>query len=455
MVFIQTGGKGQARVLTDGPVARQTLTLAIPSAVEQAMLNVVRLADMYWMGRVGGMAVASVAMGTTLRMVLISPMMGLSMGGMAVIARYIGQRDQRMADRAVMQVILLIALLTIPLMIIGQTLTPAILRLMGASPQVEESATAFLRIIWWGLFFMECLPTMSGVIKGAGRPEYTLRINLVNLVLVAVLEPVFVLGLGPFPAMGIQGAALASVVGAVAGVMGILGVLLTGGAGLRLHLRDLTPDFGMMKTVLRISLPASVERLSPNLGMATFMRIVSSFGDQVLTAYSIFHQLFNFFQAVTMGVGNAAATMVGQNLGAGKPERSERAGRAGGLASAVISAVFYGLIALLPRPILGLFSDDPAVISAAALAIRVTVVGSAIRGWGQVLGRSLAGAGDAVSPMLASVGALWIVQIPASWLLSGWLGPVGIWIGMVLGDTAHALAMTWRFGQGRWKAIRV
>ena len=127
-------------------------------------------------------------MGTTLRMVLISPMMGLSMGGMAVIARYIGQRDQRMADRAVMQVILLIALLTIPIMIIGQTLTPAILCVMGASPQVEESATAFLRIIWWGLFFMECLPTMSGVIKGAGRPEYTLRINLVNLVLVAVLS---------------------------------------------------------------------------------------------------------------------------------------------------------------------------------------------------------------------------------------------------------------------------
>jgi len=274
MGFFQAGGKGQARVLTDGPVARQTLMLAVPSAVEQAMLNIVRLADMYWMGRVGGMAVASVAMGTTLRMVLISPMMGLSMGGMAVIARYIGQRDQRMADRAVMQVILLIALLTIPIMIIGQTLTPAILRVMGASPQVEESATAFLRIIWWGLFFMECLPTMSGVIKGAGRPEYTLRINLVNLVLVAVLEPVLVLGLGPFPAMGIRGAALASVTGAVAGVLGIFGVLLTGGAGLRLHLRDLTPDFSMMKTVLRISFPASVERLSPNLGMATFMRIV-------------------------------------------------------------------------------------------------------------------------------------------------------------------------------------
>ena len=175
----------------------------------------------------------------------------------------------------------------------------------------------------------------------------------------------------------------------------------------------------------------------------------------MLTAYSIFHQLFNFFQAVTMGVGNAAATMVGQNLGAGKPERSEHAGRTGGLASAIISAVFYGMIALLPRPILGLFSDDLVVVGAAALAIRVTVVGSAVRGWGQVLGRSLAGAGDAVSPMLASVGALWIVQIPASWLLSGWLGPVGIWIGMVLGDTAHALVMTWRFAQGRWKTIRV
>jgi len=443
------------RQLTEGSVPRQTLGLAIPASIEQAMLNVVRLADTYWMGRVGGMAVASVAMGTTLRMVLISPMMGLSTGGMAVVARYIGQRDQRMADKATMQVLLLIALFSIPLSIIGQLMTPTILGWMGASEQVLLLATQFLRIIWWGLFFLECLPTMSGVIKGAGRPEYTLRVNLINLVVLAVSEPVLVLGLGPFPAMGIRGAALASVLGSVAGVAGIFVVLLTGGAGLRLHLSDLKPDGEMIGRVLKISFPAAVERLSPNLGMAAFMRLVAGFGDQVLTAYSIFSQLFNFFQAITMGVGNAAATMVGQNLGAGKPERSVSGAHWGALGAMVVSLVLYGALAILPAPVLGLFTDDPTVVNVATLAMRVTVIGSAIRGWGQVMGRSLAGAGDALSPMLASIGALWAVQLPASWLLSSWLGPLGIWMGMVLGDTAHAVATTWRFVQGKWKLIRV
>jgi putative MATE family efflux protein len=375
--------------------------------------------------------------------------------GQAVVSRYVGERDQERADRAVMQVLLLIALFTLPITVLGYTLTPALLRLMGASEAVLPNATSFLRIIWGGLFFMECLPTMSGVLKGAGRPEYTLRINLLNMAVLGISEPVLALGLGPFPAMGIRGAALASVLGAASGVLGVMIILGTGQAGVRLHLRDIKPDWTMMKRVLKISIPASVERFSPNLGAATFMRLISSFGDQVLTAYSIFTQLYGFFQAATMGVGLASATMVGQNLGAGKPERSELAAKTGAKGAMLVSLLLYGTLALAPQVVLVRFTQDPVVINAAALAIRVTVIGSAIRGWGQVMGRSLAGAGDAVSPMLASIGALWIVQLPAAWLLSGLLGPLGIWIGMVMGDSAHAVATTWRFRQGRWKTIRV
>jgi putative MATE family efflux protein len=451
----QAAHSSRIRELTVGNVRSQVFGLAVPATVESALQTTVRLLDTYWMGRVGGMAVASVAMSTALRMVLISPMMGLSMGGQAVVSRYVGERDQERADRAVMQVLLLIALFTLPITVLGYTLTPALLRLMGASEAVLPNATSFLRIIWGGLFFMECLPTMSGVLKGAGRPEYTLRINLLNMAVLGISEPVLALGLGPFPAMGIRGAALASVLGAASGVLGVMIILGTGQAGVRLHLRDIKPDWTMMKRVLKISIPASVERFSPNLGAATFMRLISSFGDQVLTAYSIFTQLYGFFQAATMGVGLASATMVGQNLGAGKPERSELAAKTGAKGAMLVSLLLYGTLALAPQVVLVRFTQDPVVINAAALAIRVTVIGSAIRGWGQVMGRSLAGAGDAVSPMLASIGALWIVQLPAAWLLSGLLGPLGIWIGMVMGDSAHAVATTWRFRQGRWKAIRV
>jgi putative MATE family efflux protein len=451
----QGAPSSRIRELTVGNVGRQVFSLAVPATIESALQTTVRLMDTYWMGRVGGMAVASVAMATALRMVLISPMMGLSMGGQAIVSRYVGERDQERADRAVMQVLLLIALFTLPITVLGYTLTPALLRLMGASEAVLPNATAFLRIIWGGLFFMECLPTMCGVLKGAGRPEYTLRINMLNMAVLGIAEPILALGLGPVPAMGIRGAALASVMGAASGVLGVMLILGTGQAGVRLHLRDIRPDWTMMKRVLRISIPASVERFSPNLGAATFMRLISYFGDQVLTAYSIFHQIYGFFQAATMGAGLASATMVGQNLGAGKPERAEQAAKSGAKGATMVSLVLYGTLALAPQVALVRFTQDPVVINAAALAIRVTVIGSAIRGFGQVMGRSLAGAGDAVSPMAASIGALWIVQLPVAWLLSGLLGPLGIWIGMVLGDTAHAIATTWRFGQGKWKAIRV
>ncbi len=445
----------RTRELTEGNVPRQVLSLALPSSLETFIQTIARLLDTYWMGQVGGMAIPIVAMGTTLRMVLISPMMGLSMGGMAVVARYVGARDQENADRAVMQCLLLIALFTLPISIIGYLGFPTFLRWMGAKGEVLEGAVAFLRTLFIGLFFLECLPTMSGIIRGAGRPEYTLRINLLNVIVLSISVPVLSLGWGPFPALGVRGAALGSVMGAAAGVVGVFYVLLTGQAGVRPRLRHLRPDWAMMKRILRISIPNSMERFSPNLGAAVFMRLVSAFGDQVLTAYSIFHQLWGFFQAVTMGAGTASATMVGQNLGAGKPERAERAAYTGSMGAAAVSMVLYGIVAAAARPVLGLFTSDPEVIALAAAALAYAIPGVAGRGWGQVIGRALGGAGDAVSPMMASIGALWVVQIPACWLLTGLIGPTGIWLSIIMGDLAHAAAVTLRFRTGRWKLRKI
>ncbi|MBC7316027.1 MAG: hypothetical protein H5T70_06380, partial [Chloroflexi bacterium] len=206
------------RDLTVGSVRRLVLTLAVPSTLESALMSVVNLLHAYWMGRVGGLALASVMMGNSLRMVLISPMMGLSMGGMAVVARHIGARETRQADHAVMQVSLLITFFVSLSALIGLTLGGTFLRWMGAQGEVWHDALAYTRIIFFGLFFMEMLPSLSGVIRGAGRPEYTLRINLVNAVTMMILEPLLALGWGPIPALGVRGAALSSVLASAAGV---------------------------------------------------------------------------------------------------------------------------------------------------------------------------------------------------------------------------------------------
>lgn len=445
------------RDLTVGSVRRLVLILAVPATLESALMSVVNLLHAYWMGRVGGLALASVMMGNSLRMVLISPMMGLSMGGMAVVARHIGARETRQADHAVMQVALLITFFVSLSALIGLTLGGTFLRWMGAQGEVWRDALAYARIVFFGLFFMEMLPSLSGVIRGAGRPEYTLRINLVNAVTMMILEPLLVLGWGPIPALGVRGAALSSVLASAAGVAAQFYILLTGKAGVRLHGRDIVPDFRMMWRILRIALPVSIQRLSPNLGNAVFLRLVSSLGDTVLAAYSIVSQFGMFLQALPMGLGGAAATMTGQNLGAHAPDRAERAAHFGTRMAALSSAAITLLIALFARPVLTLFTRDAAVIAVGIVAVWCNVLALTARAWLLAMSSILAGAGDTISPMLVYIGDLWLAQLPLCWLLSNaaGLGALGIWLGIGLGDLAGAAAITRIFASGRWKTRRV
>lgn len=445
------------RDLTTGSTRRLVLTLAAPSTLETLMHSVVSLVNAYWMGRVGGMALAAVAMGTALRMVLISPMMGLSMGGMATVARHVGARDQRRADHAVMQVILLICFFVSLVAALGLGLGSVFLRWMGAQGVVHSDALAYVRIIFVGLIFMEMLPSLSGVIRGAGHPEYTLRINAVNAVATVVLMPALALGMGPIPAMGVRGAALATVLANAAGVAAQFHTLMTGKAGVRLHWRDVKPDWRVMWRILRIALPSAAQRFSPNLGNAVLMRLVSALGDQVLAAYAIVSQLLHFLQAPGMALGNAAATMTGQNLGAQQPDRAETATRfAVHLASGCSFALILAL-SVTSRPVLRLFSSQEAIIAIAAVAIWCNVPALVGQSWFSVIGGALGGAGDTISPMLVSVGVLWLAQLPAASFLTNrlGLGPLGIWLGMAFGHLAGAVAVELLYRRGRWRAVRI
>ena len=216
------------RDLTQGSLVRHLVRLAIPSTAENALMTTVGLLDSLWLGRLGGMGLAASAIATTLRTVLVSPVMGLSMGGMAVVARHIGARDQEGADRAVMQAITGLH----RLMIIGQVFGGIFLRWMGAEGDLWRDAVAYLRIVFFGLIFIEMLPTMNGVIRGAGHPEYTLAIQVAHSLMFLVLEPMLIFGWGPFPQMGVRGAALASVISHAVGVTAQIAVLISGRAGL-------------------------------------------------------------------------------------------------------------------------------------------------------------------------------------------------------------------------------
>ena len=444
--------------LTTGNLPRQIARLSVPGTADRMLaFGVVGLLHAYWMGQVGGAALAAVSMATTLRIVIISPMMGLSGGGMAVVARYVGAHDNRTADRATMQTILLIVFFTLPLTAIGLVLGETFLRWMGAEGELLSDALAYLRVIFSGLLFMEMLPSMNGVLRGAGHPEYILRITIVNLVVMGLLEPVLVLGLGPFPALGVRGAAWAAVISSAAGVAAQFATLASGRAGLRLHVRDLRPDGSLMRRVLKVAIPTSVQRFSPNLANALLMRLVSGFGTDVLTAYSVTSRVSGFLQCPAMGLGSAAATLMGQNLGARKPHRAQRATELATGGALAITLTLLALLNLWPWLILRPFDSSAAVLAIGVTATRYFLFSGVGLAWMTVLGLALNGAGDTVSTMAVSIGALWLVQLPLSWALSIGMrmGPTGIWLGLAAGNLLGGLAMMRRFKQGLWKRIEL
>jgi putative MATE family efflux protein len=445
------------RDLTTGNLVQLIAAQSAPSIAEMALMNTVGLVQAFWMGHVSETALAAVAIGTTLRIVIISPMMGLSAGGMALVAHYIGAKERRKADHAVMQTILMVFLFIVPLMVVGQSMAPLFLSWMGATGELHANTLAFVRIIFGGLLFMEMLPTMNGVIRGAGHPEYTLRTDMVHVAVMFSVGTALVLGPGPFPALGVSGAAWAAVAGSAAGVAAQFVILSDGRAGVRLHLRDAVPDWPTMKRILRIALPSAAQRFSPNLANAILVRIITGFGAEVLTAYSLVSRIASFLACPGMGISNAAAAMVGQNLGASKPDRAGRSVLISGVGAAGASLLLFGLLNLSPRFWLGFFGTSPTVMAVAVIAARFLLLSGTATSLSTVLDRSLVAAGDALMVMAISIASLWLGQVGLVWLLSTQLGlgPMGIWAGIGLGYLISCLGLAYRFQQGRWRQARV
>jgi putative MATE family efflux protein len=450
-------GRRASRDLTTGSLAGHLSRLTLPCTAEFAVFSASALVHTWWLSRLGGTALAAVATGTTLRIVLISPMMGLSMGGMALVARAIGAGDRRQADRALMQTLLLLLAFTLPISILGQAFVRTFLSWMGASGSLLEEGTVFLRVIFGGLFFTECLPTLTSVIRGAGHPEQTLRVNALSVVVLMLLDLLLLSGFGPLPALGVIGAGWASVLSCAAGVAAQYVVLRRGVAGVSLHLADARPDWAMMRRILRLALPVSLQRFAPNLGAAVVTWLINTLGTNgaaVLTAYSVVSQLNALLSGPSQGVANATAPLVGQNLGARRPERSARAAWQGAMAALVLAVVMIAPAAIWPNPVLRLFTRDEAVIAIGEASIRLLFMVPVFTAWLMVMQSALAAAGEAIWPMWLAVGYQ-AAQVMFCLALRPALGPAGIWIGLGLGALLGALAMSVRFRVGAWQRVVV
>ncbi|HEY0014980.1 MAG TPA: MATE family efflux transporter [Longimicrobium sp.] len=447
--------RGSHHDYTDGPIGRSILLLSVPMVLEMAMESVFAIVDIFFVSRLGADAVAAVGLTESLLAIVYALAMGLGIGATALVARRIGEKDAEGAAHSAVQAILLALIISAVLGIAGSLLAPHLLGLMGASPEVIRTGTGYARVMLGGEAAIIILFVVNAIFRGAGDAAIAMRVlwlaNLINI----VLCPCFIFGLGPFPRLGVTGAAVATTIGRSAGAAFALWRLSRPDGRIPVARRHLRPDWAAMGRILRLSSTATLQMLIGTASWIGMARIVAAFGSPVLAGYTVGMRVVIFALLPSFGLSNAAATMVGQGLGAGKPERAERAV----WKACTYNLVFLGVVGLvfvvLAGPIIRFFSTDPEVVRHGAAALRVVAAGFPLYAYGMVLTQAFNGAGDTWTPTWINLAVFWAFEIPAAYLLSRAMGPVGAFLAITIAFSLLAVVSGVIFRRGTWKTKRV
>jgi len=448
---------GSRRDLTVMPLGRAILLLAIPMVLEMVMESVFAVADIFWVSKLGADAVATVGLTESLLTIVYAVSMGLAMGVGAVVARRTGAKDASSAGRAAVQAVLFGFGLAVVVGTLGGLFAPRLLAMLGASPAVLATGIGFTRIMLGGCVTIVLLFMINAAFRGAGDASITLRTlwlaNGINI----VLGPILVFGLGPAPRLGVNGAALATNIGRGIGVLYQLWRLGRGGGRLVIRREHLTLDGETLRTIFRIARSGVLQMLIGMTSWIGLVRILAAFGSTALAGYTIAMRVVMFMLLPSWGLGNAASTLVGQNLGAGNPARAEQAV----WRAALYNCVFLGTVGLLLVPlapqVIRLFSADTAVVEQGGRCLRIVAAGFAFYAYGMVVSQAFNGAGDTRTPTWINVGCFWLGELPVALLLSRSfdLGPSGVYIAITLAFSSMAVASIVLFRRGRWKMVKV
>jgi putative MATE family efflux protein len=437
--------------ITQGSLASNIQYMAWPMLLTQLLFMAPNLYDAIWLGQLGSGAQAAAGLATSIRMTMISLLMALSGGSGAVVARYVGAKDHRNANLAVLQAVLLMVVSSGILGIVGIVFVEPLMRLAGADATVLPLAVRYARILFAGLIAMEMVPSVGGMLSSAGAPQLGLWMRVWAMGFLLVAEPLMVRWLG------LEGAVLAMVGSNVVGMFWGLGVLIWGRAPIHIDVHDLRLDFPMMGRILRIAGPGVIQRGTPNLAQSLLMRLVASYGSETLAAWVVVRRIFQFAQTPSLGLARSTPAMVGQNLGAGRPERAERAVSLIARIVLGVTIVVLAALAIWAPQVMSLFTDDAATLPVGIRLLRVLSLGYLAFSMTNVYDFAQAGAGDTVSPMTINLIALWLVQIPLALALPRVLslGADGIWLALVIGWVVQMALMFLRYRQGRWKYKRI
>jgi putative MATE family efflux protein len=445
--------RGSHRDYTRGPIGRAILLLAIPMVLEMIMESVFAVVDIFWVSHLGTDAAATVGLTESLMTLVYTLAIGLSIGAMAMVARRIGEQNPDGAARAAVQAIVLALTVSILIGAIGAPLAPRLLTLMGGSPWVIEHGSAFTRVMLAGNASVVMLFLINAIFRGAGDAAIAMRTlwlaNWINI----LLGPCLIFGLGPFPKLGIVGAAIATTIGRGTGALFALSQLVRSGGRFNIERHHLHIEPSVIGRLIRLS---GTGTLQVFIGMASWIglvRIISSFGSNAVAGYTFGIRVILFALLPSWGMANAAATMVGQALGAKNPARAERAVWQAGFYNMIFLGI-VGLVFIFFAPqIIWLYTGDPNVAQYGVDCLRIVAYGFLFYAYGMVLGQSFNGAGDAWTPTIINLFVFWFWEIPLAYVLSVRLalGARGVFWAIMVAFSTLAVVSALVFRRGHWK----
>jgi putative MATE family efflux protein len=445
------------RDYTEGSIPRAITLLAIPMVLEMLMESLFAVVDVFWVAHLGSDAVATVGFTESLLTLLFAVALGLGISAAAMVARRVGEKNPDGAADVASQAILLGVMLALVLGVSGAVFAPKLLRVMGASDTVISTGSNYARAIYGGSGTVLFLFLINSVFRGAGDASLAMRVlwsaNIINI----ALNPCLIFGLGPFPRLGVAGSGIGTTIGRGCGVLMQLWFLTRGKSRVKLDWAHFKVKPDLMLQIVKISLGGMFQNL---IGMASWIglvRIVATFGSTAVAGYTLALRVILFAMLPSWGMANAAATMVGQNLGARKPDRAEKAVWRASFYNMVFLGVMGLVFVLFAEPLVRAFTQDPAVVSMAASTLRIMSYGFLAYGWGMVLVQAFNGAGDTYTPTVLNIICFWAWQLPLAWFLAYRIhgGPDGVFSAIAIAQTTLTSLSIFLFRRGRWKLKHV
>jgi putative MATE family efflux protein len=451
--------RGDSQDYTSLSIDRAIFLLSIPMILEMSMESIFALVDVYWVSRLNDNdAIATIGLTESMLTLVYSVAMGLSMGATAMVARRVGEKDVKAAEIAGCQAIYIGLVLSLLIAVAGLFYSEDLLRIMGASEALIGNNAGYTRWMLGGNITIMMLFLINAIFRGAGDASLAMRSLLLANFLNIVLDPLFIFGIdGLIPSYGVQGAAIATNIGRGCGVAYQLFHLFNGKSLIKFRTQNMAVRWEIITRLLKVSAGGTGQFLIASASWIFLIRILSSFGNVAVAGYTVAIRLIIFAILPAWGMANASATLVGQNLGAGHPERAEKSV----WRTAFLNMIFLGIVTVVflifAKPLLGFFTDDPVVLQNGIDCLQIVCLGYVFYAYGMVISQSFNGAGDTRTPTLINFFGFWLFQIPLAYMLAIFfeIGTAGVYAAISIAESAIAVVGILIFRRGKWKVVKI